>query len=101
MDRNNKAAPVRAAPNQTTKRTDSSEFVTASSSATADESYSELFERAASVLGKSIFRNRSSSPDVSTLEEALRVLMIDASEYHRHKASVARGRAGFLFEEAA
>ena len=101
MSRNNKGARSGAPSNQTTKHSDSSEVAPVSSSASADQSYSELCERAASVLGRSIFRSRFTSPDISCLEEALRVLMMDAAAYHRHRASVARGRAGFIFEEAA
>ena len=101
MTTNKKAAPGKERPRiKTTQQADSSEVALVSSSATADESYSQLFERAASVLGKSIFRSRFASPDVSCLEEALRVLLIDAAEYHRHKASVARGKSGFIFEAA-
>jgi hypothetical protein len=67
--------------------------------ASADERHASLLEEAAQILGQSIFRSRFSSPQVSKLEEALRLLLIDGAAFHRFRANHFRRDAGFIFQD--
>jgi hypothetical protein len=66
---------------------------------TADLAHAALLEEAAQILGQSIFRSRFNSPQVSKLEEALRLLLIDGAAFHRFRASHFRRDQGFLFQD--
>ena len=81
------------------KQTEAENTFSGKVDASADESHASLMERAASVLSQSIFRNRLTSPEVCTLEEALRVLMLDGAAFHRFRANHYRKHAGFLFQD--
>jgi hypothetical protein len=73
----------------------------AQSQASSDLRRAELMEKAAAILAQSIFASRFTSPDVSTLESALHVLLLDAADFHRYKASRPRRSVPILFERAA
>ena len=56
--------------------------------ATADGRLAELLDNAASIVGRALYSRTLTSPDVHTVEEALRVLFLDAADRHRQRAGV-------------
>jgi len=70
--------------------------------ASADERRADLLEEAASLLAKSICSTGSGfrSPAVRTVEEALRVLFMDAAAYHRYLSASPRNVPELLFKRS-
>jgi hypothetical protein len=93
----------KAAPGQgngfKVKQTKAEDTFSGKVDASADQAHADLMEKAASVLSQSIFRSRFTSPDVSILENALHILLLDAARFHRWRGSHYRKDAGFIFQD--
>jgi len=84
MKNKNERAALERGPKTKTMRVKSSKVAVPHANHPA---LAELLERGALILGKSIYRNRLTSPDVSALEEGLRVVFEDAAAFHREQAA--------------
>lgn len=87
--RNEKAAPLaERGPKDylQTNRQDDTPKSGNDANALTHSAKAERLRRAAAVIARSIFSSRLSSPDVTDLEEGIRILLEDGASYHLFKA---------------